>query len=83
MGWLFFAVTLVLLILSRVEIYYLDKAVKALEEIVQIRGERIDNLNKAYDSLYAKFGEALDMMGRAIEAIKPVISVTDKSGGGV
>jgi hypothetical protein len=83
MGWLFFAVALVLLILSRVEIYYLDKAVKALEEIVQIRGERIDNLNKAYDSLYAKFDEALDMMERAIEAIKPVINVTRKSGGGV
>lgn len=83
MGWLFFAGALGLLILSRVEIYYLDKAVKALEEVVQIRGERIDNLNKAYDSLYAKFDEALDMMERAIEAIKPVINVTRKSGGGV
>lgn len=83
MGWAFFTVALMLLILSRVEIYYLNEGVKNLEEIAEIRGERIENLNRAYDSVSAMLDESHDMLGRLIEAIKPVTNVTPTDGGGV
>lgn len=81
MGWALFMS--VLLVLSRVEIYYLDKGVKNLEEIVKIRGQRIDRWERAYSEVLAQRDEAYDVLERILEAIEAVTKVTPTDGGGV
>lgn len=84
MGWAFFSLGLLfLLILSRVEIYYLDKGSKCLEEILKIQEQRVEHWKRAYSEVLEQRDEAYDVLERALKAVKAVTNVTPTDGGGV